>query len=58
MVRVANMLLKPLQAYLMAFVRLFEEYEIQDSIGCACVAVIQMGMVLIPILVAAALATM
>lgn len=52
------MLLKPLQAYLMAFVRLFEEYEIQDSIGCACVAVIQMGMVLIPILVAAALATM
>lgn len=42
----------------MAFIRLFEEYESQDTIGCACVAVIQIGMVLVPILVAAALATM
>lgn len=58
MVRVANALLKPLQAYFMAFVRLFEEYESQDTIGCACVAVIQMGMVLVPILTIAALATM
>lgn len=58
MVRVANALLKPLQAYLMAFVRLFEEYDRQDSIGCACVAVIQMGMVLIPVLAIVALATM
>lgn len=58
MVRVANALLKPLQAYFMAFIRLFEEYESQDTIGCACVAVIQIGMVLVPILVAAALATM
>ena len=58
MVWVANALLKPLQAYFMAFVRLFEEYERQDSIGCACVALIQMGMVLVPILTIAALATM
>lgn len=42
----------------MAFVRLFEEYESQDTIGCACVALIQMGMVLVPILTIAALVTM
>lgn len=58
MVRVANAILKPLQAYLMAFVRLFEEYERQDSVGCACVMLIQMGMVLVPVLTVVAFATM